>query len=212
MSRRSSLLALALLTLSTASGMQCPPTGSLLADTIQLPSAAQPPETPGSPGVVVANPKLLTQFGPGADLNRAIYTRYHLKGSGAPDGILVLVPGFQGGAGGFEILAEQVMRRGLSDHGRVFEVWAFDRRTNLLEDTEGLDIAERTLDAQIGLDWLFGAELGLTLHPELVAGPNRRAVFYNTSDDVPFIAHWTPQVHSFDIDAVIAAAQAAALN
>ena len=210
MSLRTRLLALAVLVL--CSGMQCPPDGSLLAATAQLPSSAQPAETPGTPGVAVTNPKLLAQFGAGADLNRAIYTRYRLKGSGTPDAILVLVPGFQGGAGGFEILAEQLMRRGLSAHGRVFEVWAFDRRSNLLEDSEGLDIAERTLDAQIALDWLFGAELGLSLSPELAAGPNRRAVFYNTSDDVPFIASWTPQVHSFDIDAVVAEAQATALG
>jgi hypothetical protein len=50
----------------------------------------------------------------------------------------------------------------------------------------------------VGLDWLFGAELGLPLHPALVSGPNRRAVFYNAQAGVPFIADWTPLVFSQD--------------
>ena len=66
-------------------------------ETIDLPSAAQPAYTPGSAGVVVDNPKLITQFG-GADfsLNNARFTRYFLsdQADAQPDVILVLVPGF----------------------------------------------------------------------------------------------------------------------
>ena len=51
----------------------CPPT-----TTIDIPSAAQPRDTPGSPGVQVTNPKLLTQLGPQANLNHARYTRFQL--------------------------------------------------------------------------------------------------------------------------------------
>ncbi len=162
--------------------------------------------------MTVTNPKLLTQLGADADLNHARYTRYSRKGAGQPDAILITVPGFEGGASGFQILAENLMQRAATELGLVFEVWAFDRRSNQLEDTEGLDLAEKKLDPQLGLDWLFGSELGLPLSPELVAGPNRRAVFYNTSSDVPFMANWTPLVHSQDIDAVVEAARAAARN
>lgn len=46
-------------------------------ETVNLPSAADPADTPGTSGVVVTNPKLLTQFGgPSFNLNNARYTRH----------------------------------------------------------------------------------------------------------------------------------------
>jgi pimeloyl-ACP methyl ester carboxylesterase len=187
------------------------PGGAIAQETVLLPSPAQGPHTPGSPGVVVTNPKLLAQFG-GADfdLNHAIYTRYHLRSDPAaqPDAILVLVPGFEGGAGGFKVLAENLIARAFAQRGLVLEVWAYDRRGHQLEDLAGLDLAEERLDAQLALDWLFGDELGLPPNPEL----GRRAEFYNAQDHIPFLADWTPLLHSRDIDQVIDAARAAARN
>jgi pimeloyl-ACP methyl ester carboxylesterase len=182
-------------------------------ETVNVPSGAQPANTPGSPGVTVTNPKLLTQFGGGGfSLNNARYTRHHLAGPPQqPDAILVLVPGFEGGAGDFAILAESSILRAQAA-GFVLEIWAFDRRSNQLEDGVGLDLAEDYASPEIALDWLYGGELGLTLHPVLAGGPNRRAVFYNVQDDVPFIANWTNLVFSRDIDAVVTAARAAARN
>src|SRR6185503_13648256 len=185
----------------------------VIQETIDIPSAAEPANTPGSPGVVVTNPKLLTQFGGGTfSLNNARYTRHHLAGvTGAPGAILVLIPGFEGGAGDFKILAENVITRAQSE-GLVLEIWAFDRRTNQLEDLAGLDIAEEFSSPEIALDWLYGGELALPLHPLLAAGPNRRSVFYDTQGDVPFMASWTNLMFSQDIDAVVTAARAAAMN
>lgn len=182
-------------------------------ETINLASPAEPANTPGTLGVVVTNPKLLAQFGGGAfSLNNARYTRHHLAGpTQQPDAILILVPGFEGGAGDFNILADSLITRANAE-GFVLEVWAFDRRTNQLEDLIGLDLAEEFLNPLIALDWLYGGELGLTLHPVLAAGPNRRAVFYDAQADVPFIANWTNLVFSRDIDAVVEAARAVASN
>ena len=179
-----------------------------------IPSAAEPPNTPGSPGVTVTNAKLITQFGgTGFDLNNARYVRFHWDVPAlTPQAILVLVPGFAGGANDFKILAENLLPRALENHGLVLELWAIDRRTNQLEDRLGLDLAEALSDAQVALDWLFGSELSLTLHPALAAGPNRRGVFYNPNDDIPFFASWTNLVFSRDIDAVVVAARAAAPN
>lgn len=186
----------------------CVPLTSVAGETIDIPSAAEPPNTPGTAGVVVTNPKLLAQFGGGSfTLNQARYSRFHFDDDLAPQAVLVLVPGFEGGANDFKLLAENLLPRMLRDHGIVMEVWAFDRRTNQLEDTVGLDIAEQQEDPLVGLDWLFGGELGLTLHPSLVSGPNRRAEFYNTQSDVPFLAGWTNLVFSRDIDAVVEAAR-----
>jgi pimeloyl-ACP methyl ester carboxylesterase len=180
--------------------------------TVDIPSAAAPAHTPGSPSVVVTNPKLLAQFGAGADLNQARYTRYHLAGAPVqPDAIIVMVPGFEGGAGDFRILGENLITRAKAA-GQILELWAFDRRTNQLEDLEGLDIAEEFFSPDIALDWLFGGELGLGLDPVLVVGPGRRAEFYDAQADTAFIANWTNLTFSQDIDAVVTAARAAARN
>src|SRR5262249_44738784 len=136
-------------------------------ETIDIPSAATPANTPGTAGVVVTNPKLLAQFGSGVSLNNARYTRHHLAGPAQqPDAVLVVVPGFEGGAGDFKILAENLITRAQTA-GFVLEVWAFDRRTNQLEDLVGLDIAEEFLSPEIALDWLYGGELRLPLPPLL---------------------------------------------
>jgi len=182
----------------------CPP-----AITIDIPSEAEPPNTPGSPDVVVTNPKLLTHLGAEVNLNRARYTRFRLDDADAqPDAILILVPGFLGGANNFRILAQELLVRAQTDHGLRLEVWGFDRRTNQLEDTRGLEIAQSALDTILGGNFLFGDELSLPLDPRL----ERRAVFYNNQDDVPFLANWTDLVFSRDIDAVVETARDRARN
>ncbi len=180
--------------------------------TVDIPSAAAPTHTPGSAGVMVTNPKLLEQFGGASfSLNNARYTRFRSQRPGlAPDAILILIPGFEGGATDFKIFAENLIPR-LAAEGIVLEVWAFDRRTNQLEDRAGIILAEQLGDAHTALDWFYGAELGLSLSPAL-ASLNRRAVFYDTHGDIPFIAEWTNLVFSRDIDAVVAAADAAVKN
>ena len=65
----------------------------MLQQTERIPSEAKPAMTPGSPGVVVENPKLLEHFGGEApDLNHAIYTRYYLSDADEiqPDAIQLL--------------------------------------------------------------------------------------------------------------------------
>src|SRR5881296_2827146 len=87
-------------------------TCNTVATTTSVPSAAQPANTPGTPGVSVTNPNLLMQFGDASfSLNHATYTRFRRDGAGLPDAILVLVPGFEGGANDFKILAESVIPR-----------------------------------------------------------------------------------------------------
>jgi pimeloyl-ACP methyl ester carboxylesterase len=182
--------------------------------TLVIPSGAEPPDTPGSPGVTVTNPLLLTQFGGSSfSLNNVTYTRFRTnRPAPSLDAVLILIPGFEGGAGSFRLFAESLVSRALNEHSMAIEVWAYDRRTNQLEDLVGLDLAEGLLDPQVGLDWLFGGELLLPLHPVLVAGPNRRAVFYNATSDVPFLARWTNLVFSRDIDALVDTADAVVRN
>lgn len=179
--------------------------------TVDVPSTAQPPETPGTPGVDASlYPSLVTQFGGvDFDLNHATYTRYAYAGAGAPNAILVLVPGFEGGGATFQILAENLVTRA-QEVGLGLELWAVDRRGNQLEDRIGFEIALAAGDPQMALDWYFGAELGLPLDPALAAGPGRRAIFHDAQAQTAFMANWTSQVFSQDIDAVVEAAGAAA--
>ena len=58
--------------------------------------------------------------------------------------IVVMMPGFLGGAGSLDGVARAVVRR--STDSDALEAWAIDRRSNLLEDTHGLDVAEARKD------------------------------------------------------------------
>ena len=183
-------------------------------ETFTLRSGAQPAHSPGSPGVTVTNASLITQFGSSdISLNNARFTRFRVNPIATqPDAILVLIPGFEGGANDFKIFAENLLPKVFLETGKVLEIWAYDRRTNQLEDTVGLDIAEAHQDPYIALDWLFGNELSLPLDGALVTGPNRRAVFYNSHADTAFIANWTPLMFSQDIDAIVEKARTIAKN
>lgn len=178
---------------------------SVAGEVVDLPSPAKPADTPGSPGVVVdPNSSVARQFGTtDVDLNQARFTRYHVEGADRPDAIVVLVPGFEGGASDMRILAEELLPRALEEHDLLVEVWAYDRRSDQLEDRSGLVLAGEKNDAQLALDWLFGAELGLDLSPELT----RRAVIHNPTSDIPFLANWSPLVFSRDLDVIIETAR-----
>jgi len=193
------------LVLAVNSALNGCPLESVISETVILPSPAEPLDTPGSPGVEVTDPKLIAQFGGTAfSLNNAIYHRFHLDRSGlTADAILILVPGFTRGAMDFKVLAENLIPRMMRDHGLALEIWAHDRRTHFLEDREGIDIALELGDPQVALDWLFGDELGLEMHPALAAGPNRRAVFYDPEEDLAFLANWTSSVMALDLDVVV---------
>jgi pimeloyl-ACP methyl ester carboxylesterase len=188
--------------------------GPLGQQTVTIPATSHPAETPGTLGVDnSAYPKLVTMFGGTSySLNNATYTRYYCGGGAeTPDAILILVPGFEGGAGNFAILAANTIPRARV-HGVKLEIWAYDRRGHQIEDLAGLDVAESSADGLVALDWLFGAELGFSLHPDLVAGPNRRAEFHDAASETAFIGNWTNLVFSRDINDVVDVARTIAVN
>jgi pimeloyl-ACP methyl ester carboxylesterase len=145
--------------------------------------------------VTVTNPKLLTQLGPNANLNHARYTRFQLDDAATPpDAILILIPGFVGGASDFRILAQILLQRAKADHNLRVEVWAVDRRTNQLEDTEDSSWRSGTDPVLGSID--FGDEpVGCLTCARRAAPcsttPRRRAL----------LANWTNLVFSRDIDA-----------
>ncbi|MDI3288954.1 alpha/beta fold hydrolase [Polyangium sp. 15x6] len=70
--------------------------------------------------------------------------------------VAVLMPGFLGGASSYDPMARAIVRR--SKEGEAFEAWAIDRRSNLLEDHHGLDVAEFRKDPEIAKRYYFEDE------------------------------------------------------
>jgi hypothetical protein len=71
------------------------------------------------------------------------------------DAVIVIIPGFLGGAASFDQLARNTVRRAAA-RGRMIEYWALDRRANCLEDDTGIRAAARAGDATIAWDYYWG--------------------------------------------------------
>lgn len=141
------MAAAALLATTGATVASCPPPPlSIQQDAVAIPGFAEP-HTPGSGQAqeMAAGVKLQRILGAAANLNRVTYLRTHLpKPSGAPPrAIVILVPGFLGGATDFSPLAKQLV---LQFNGNV-EVWAVDRRANQLEDRRGTQYGRAQYEA-----------------------------------------------------------------
>ena len=98
------------------------------------------PHTPGSgaPEEMPASSGLAALLGAPVDLNRVTTVRTRWRGPGRsaarpPRAILILIPGFLGGATTFDPLARDLVNA----VGSRLEVWAVDRRPNQLEDQLG---------------------------------------------------------------------------
>lgn len=148
--------------------------------TVVVPSAAPP-----------ANP--VTETATPADLDHAYAVAYRL-GDAAVDKVLVLVPGFQGGAGTFDYMARRVVRR---TNGKTV-VWAVDRRSNALEDQTGLDAAEAAGDADVAKDYYF--------HGKEIDGKTFAGFLDYRKNDISYMSEWGIKVQVEDIDALVSEA------
>ena len=73
------------------------------------------------------------------------------------DAVAVLQPGILEGATAFDPVARNTIREA-ARRGKTIEVWALDRRANCLEDKTGLEVVERTGDAQAAIDYYYGGK------------------------------------------------------
>ncbi|HRG95717.1 MAG TPA: alpha/beta hydrolase [Polyangiaceae bacterium] len=108
------------------------------------------------------------------DQNKVRVVRFRVDTGQAPPkparAVFVLMPGFLGGAGSFDGLARALVRRSQGDD--AFEAWAIDRRSNLLEDSFGLDLAEARKDASLAYRYyLDGETLEGKTFPGFLTGP-----------------------------------------
>lgn len=67
--------------------------------------------------------------------------------------VLLFLPGFLEGAGAADAFARAVVRRSTAD--AALEVWALDRRSNLVEDHRGLDAAIAQRNANLATSYYF---------------------------------------------------------
>lgn len=129
------------------------------------------------------------------ELNRARAIAYRAEGVSDADieQVLVLMPGFLGGANDFDYLARRLIIR---NQGKL-AVWAVDRRSNWLEDHTGLDRAERERNPDIAKAYYFQ---GLELDGRRFAGILR-------AEQLRFLSEWGLWVHIHDLDALLRAAR-----
>ncbi|HVN86705.1 MAG TPA: hypothetical protein VMW17_17875 [Candidatus Binatia bacterium] len=133
-----------------------------------------------------------------ADLNRCYAIAYRMAGvsDSEVDRVLILVPGFQGGAGTFHYLAQRVVGR---TRGRTI-VWAVDRRSNALEDQTGLDAAEAARNPDLAKNYYF--------HRAAIDGKTFAGFLDSSANttDISFMSEWGIKTHIEDLDALIAEA------
>jgi hypothetical protein len=114
-------------------------------------------------------------------LNRAVYVRYSLPKPVKARAVIVLMPGFLGGAANFDRLARSIVSSDPS-----LEVWAVDRRSNLLEDHRVLEAA-------------FNARDPLSAWRYHVRDAGKPGGFKPLEGkDAPFVGYWGLRVHLED--------------
>jgi pimeloyl-ACP methyl ester carboxylesterase len=215
MTPRRSLLLLPLLALPSLGPAACPsggPSGTFVVQQYLRAPGYVEPHTPGSgaPEEIAPTATVQAIVGTDPDLNRVSYQRTWLARANAPPprAVLILVPGFLGGAGTFSPLAEQLVQK----YNGNLEVWAIDRRPNQLEDRRGSDYASAQIAAASNDDekrdalyagtffYLPEPESGTidtnengeidppTLLPDALG--NQSSYLRLAQDDMRFAAHW----------------------
>ena len=142
-----------------------------------------------------ANPLPVENASTPSQYNFVRVVRYRVdSGEAAPKparAIVLLMPGFLGGAGSFDPLARALVRRSQGDAN--LEAWAIDRRSNLLEDQHGLDVAEVKQDAEIARGYYFSAE-------EI---EGRRYDGVKPQDELAFVSEWGLKTTIEDLRSVV---------
>lgn len=163
-----------------------------------IPGAVEP-NTPGAPGVevdpalaaAITDPAAFDQDG-SLNLNKAIYVRFFDgERTSPPEAILVMIPGVVAGANSFKIVATEIVR--LS--GGRFEVWAIDRRSNLLENLDPMVRAENAMTREA-----TSAVLEAYVNDPAGRGGFLFAHPFSVSS---FMSEWGLDVHLRDVRAVV---------
>lgn len=112
------------------------------------------------------------------------------------DAILVLMPGYMGGANEFEYLGGQLVSMAEAEGKGSLEVWAIDRRPNCLEDLTGMDFAEEAgqlPDPQVAVDYYYSGAA--------IQGSKFNGFF--KEEDVPFLSEFGLKLAMEDVYKII---------
>ena len=126
-----------------------------------------------------------------SEFNKAIYLRFFSGETAKPRAIIVLMPGIFGGATNFDRMARTIISQ-----DKTLEVWAIDRRSNLLEDHRKLLESWNAKDPLIAWRSLIrdaGKPGGFTARP---------------ASELGFMGFWGLETHLGDLRNVILAARA----
>jgi pimeloyl-ACP methyl ester carboxylesterase len=126
------------------------------------------------------------------EFNQTMYLRYYLPADKAQT-ILVLVSGLYGGAMSFDILARQLVAA-----IPKLEVWAVDRRANLLEDRSIMQTALKQHDPMLAYDYY------------IKDGASENSFQPLTPDQLGFMRNWSLEVHLYDLHEIVKRAEASA--
>jgi len=107
--------------------------------------------------------------------------------------VVIMIPGYIGGAGSFGYLARQLVARAALQ-GKPVEVWAIDRRANCLEDQTGMQAAESARDPQAALDYYYKR---ISIDGRTFGG------FYSAAD-TPYVSEFGLQLLMQDIHTILA--------
>lgn len=129
-----------------------------------------------------------------ADQNRVRVVRYRVDADPPKPAraVVVMMPGFLAGAGSLDGLARAIVSRSRDDD--ALEAWAIDRRSNLLEDTHALDVAEASGRSDAAYAYYDRKE------PVL----GRSFAGFLTGAQVPWASEWGLATTLGDLRAVIA--------
>ncbi len=125
------------------------------------------------------------------------FTRYRPETAGTPkpvEAIVVLIPGYMGGANSFDYIGRQLVSLAEADEGvGSLEIWAVERRTNCLEDLTGMNAAEAAGDPGIAVDYYYhGLELSGNTFQGFLGEP-----------DVPFLSEFGLALLMKDIGTIL---------
>jgi pimeloyl-ACP methyl ester carboxylesterase len=133
----------------------------------------------------------------GWDCDYIRFTRYRPETVGTPkevEAVLVLIPGYMGGANSFDYIGRQLVSMAEADPAvGSLEVWAVDRRTNCLEDLSGMNAAEAAGDPGIAVDYYYR---GLEVSGHTFQG-------FLGEPDVPFLSEFGLKLLMDDVETII---------
>lgn len=182
-------------TAAPGSAAYAPPPASVVVEQGAVPIRREVFLVPGA--VPPPNPLDGSETPPERNFVRVVRYRVDAEPPRPARAIAVLVPGFLGGAGSYDPMARALVRR--STEGESFEAWAIDRRSNLLEDHHGLDVAEVRRAPELVNAYYFEEE---PVEGKTFAGFVDHAL-------VPYMSEWGLATTIGDIAAVIGLVPAA---